>query len=748
MTVLILALLAAGMGSPADPVETRTALLNELTEILPKSAPFSDYLAATGDLPPDFTQIVPDARVRSVLEPLVDGRIQPIATEEGWRKERERLLGLAQEWFFGTCPPAPASVEAAVKGERREQGCLFREVELRFGPGNKAKLSMQLWLPDGPGPFPVFITQDNHLGWGMIALRRGYAVCVYAGADSRDDTDTFLEAYPGYTWSRLARRGWAAGRCIDHLTTLPQIDPAKIALTGHSRNGKTSLMGAALDPRVAVVISSSSGAGGTLPARECGEECFAEGIESITRTFPEWFLPRWRFFAGREHLCPVDMQHLIALSAPRPCLLSIALNDNVEHGWALQRSYLAVRPAWELAGAPDKLRILWRHGGHETWPTVIERYVDWCDLQFGRGGVEFPEKLPFPWDWNGWKSRAGALPAVDALPASGWDGHAAAPQSREETAEAVRAMLGAEPPAATVPVMEYGKTPDHVEKQLGRLEPGAGLECESLVFGEYINADVWRPKGKDKQDATPLPAILWLPPRTAPSGYGAAYKRGDQPYQTLARAGYAVFCFDPAGTGRRVDEVDGFYDRHPDWSLMGRMLRDCRAALDVMASLPCVDPKRIHVLGYAQGALLAMHLAALDDRPAGYVLVAPPLPFRLDRDTMRTGGVLRWAQDSMLLPRLGLFAGMEGRIPYDLDNLAACIAPKPLLVVHPTLDRFAPPEEFGKFRKALEDVYKKADASALLTIYESHTYNQFDGDLQESILVEMEALLRASFRSK
>jgi len=156
------------------------------------------------------------------------------------------------------------------------------------------------------------MTQHNHRAWALIAVRRGYIGCVYSGADSCDDTDTFAAEYPSYDWSRLARRAWAASRCVDYLATVPSVDMAKIALTGHSRNGKVSLIASAMDQRFAAVIGSSLGAGGTLPSRLFSEQHFTEGIEPITRVFPEWFHPRWRFFVGREDRLPVDMHQLVA----------------------------------------------------------------------------------------------------------------------------------------------------------------------------------------------------------------------------------------------------------------------------------------------------------------------------------------------------------------------------------------------------------------------------------------------------
>ena len=77
------------------------------------------------------------------------------------------------------------------------------------------------------------------------------------------------------------------------------------------------MIAAAIDERIGAVIAGSTGVGGALPFRLAGECNAAEGIESTTRMFPDWFHPRLRYFAGREDRLPVDGNLLTALIAPR-----------------------------------------------------------------------------------------------------------------------------------------------------------------------------------------------------------------------------------------------------------------------------------------------------------------------------------------------------------------------------------------------------------------------------------------------
>ncbi|MCP4639693.1 MAG: alpha/beta fold hydrolase, partial [bacterium] len=658
-----------------------------------------------------------------------------IASPDAWVAERIRLLGLLQHWILGTTPPTPDNLAVEVLEERNEPGALVREVQLSFGPDRKARLWVQVMIPKGEGPFPVFMTQHNHRAWAQIALRRGYVACVYAGSDSRDDTDTFLEAYPEHDWSRLTRRAWAAGRCIDYLEQVAQADTSRVAITGHSRNGKLSLIASALDPRFGAVISSSSGAGGSLATRYYSEQHFGEGVELITRRFPDWFHPRWRFFTGREDKLPVDLNTLVALSAPRACLLSIALNDAVEDTWAMQQTYLSVKPVYGLHSAEDRVRILWRPMAHETWPTVVERFVDWCDLQFrGATPVDFPERFIHPWDWDAWCAAQGEQVNADDCPKVAWGERPE--RSRAELAAAVRTMLGTPPPTAANDggmTASYGREPGHIERLLNRDSIGSGIEKVDLVFGDYINGDVYLPKdligSGDK-----APAILWLHPACASRGYVPAYGKGEACYKTFAKAGYAVLCYDQIGYGRRIEEVEGFYKRYPDWSLLGHMVRDAQAALTSLETLPYVDKSRVYVVGYGLGAMVGLHLCALDDRPDGLVSICGPQPFRLDPPDGDTGGIARWAQVSMLAPRFGHFVGKEDRLPYDLDELLGGFAPKPLCVVSPQLDREARLDDVTEAVDLAREAYKRTRAKKNLTQLAPEAYNNLDGAMVKRVV--------------
>ena len=116
--------------------------------------------------------------------------------------------------------------------------------------------------------------------------------------------------------------------------TDPDLDPKRIALVGHSRNGKTALLAAAMDERAAMVIPTQAGCGGTAPNRlppalqnPPDGKLIHETVKRINTAFPHWFCGNFKAFNEATDKLPFDQHCLIALCAPRPVLLSNATED-------------------------------------------------------------------------------------------------------------------------------------------------------------------------------------------------------------------------------------------------------------------------------------------------------------------------------------------------------------------------------------------------------------------------------------
>jgi hypothetical protein len=192
---------------------------------------------------------------------------------------------------------------------------------------------------------------------------------------------------------------------VDYLATLPQVDMRHIAIFGYSRDGKMAALAGALDPRIIAVIAGSTGVGGILPWRASGERGFGEGIESTTRSFPTWFAPQLRFFAGREDRLPVDGNLLAAMIAPRSLLMEWGNNDQVSNTWGIEQTYYSALKVYQLLGVPDRistLRVPGFHGANDE-----EADLDWLDIQFGRTHQVWTNNLIFQWNWDTWRTNTG-----------------------------------------------------------------------------------------------------------------------------------------------------------------------------------------------------------------------------------------------------------------------------------------------------------------------------------------------------
>ena len=734
---------APAQAAPAPSTQKQQEVLAQILRMLPKSEPWEQWLTNSGALPPDFDAL---PSVPYLPDPLrfSNGRV---ATWNDWSQRRQEILQLFQHYVTGSWPVSPTNLHVADFRERKEGESFVQDITLGFGPNRAARLGFQLIIPDTKPPHPVFITQDNHRRWALIAVSRGYMACVYAGADSRDDTAAWPALWPQADWSKLTRRAWAASRCVDYLHTLPFVNTNQIALTGHSRNGKTSLIAAAFDPRIKAVISSSSGAGGACSWRLFSETQFGEGIENITRAFPDWFHPRLRFFAGRENKLPIDQPQLIACIAPRPCLLSSALNDGVESIWAIEQTYYSARRAWELFEHKEDLNLMYRPGGHETRAEDIESYLDWLDSVFKRGSYPLPDAALFP-TYTAWQKSSGQEIDPEDYPVAGISNLLRNPigtpiatrgeweKKRDSIREHVLWGMGQAPPFSPSEPGDYGAERPHLATMLGRNSVPAGIARRGLNFGNYVAGDLYFPTNADKAGKR-LPVIIWLHPISPSHGYGAAYKRGENPHLALARMGCAVFAFDQLGNGTRLAEVKNFYVRYPGWSLLGKHVEDTLAAVEAMEKIDFIDAKRIWLFGYATGGMTALHATALDDRVHGVVSVGGFTPMRVDTAARGMGGLARWSTWLPLQPRLAAFIGQEARVPYDYHELLALTAPRPALIFAPKTDYQSSLGDVRACVSEAQNVYELMNGRGALELYELDDYHHFSPETQKVVFEKL-----------
>jgi hypothetical protein len=197
--------------------------------------------------------------------------------------------------------------------------------------------------------------------WPLAEIvRRGYGLAAfYSGdvdSDRADVSDGIYDWLAGgvSSWNNPTNRGsiaaWAWGfhRCMDYLVTDPAVDAHRIAAVGHSRNGKTALLAAAFDDRIAMAFPHQAGCGGSAPSR--GKT--GESVKAINDHFPHWFNRRFKQFNDAPDRLPFDQNCLLAMCAPRPVLFSAAQGDQWSNPAGQFEVLRAADQVYRLLGAP------------------------------------------------------------------------------------------------------------------------------------------------------------------------------------------------------------------------------------------------------------------------------------------------------------------------------------------------------------------------------------------------------------
>lgn len=695
----------------------------------------------TGELPPDFSTLPDIPFLPELLVDYESGQPFRITSLSQWEQKREKIARQVKELLSGTFPDPPRNLTAEITEEHMEGRIRVQTVVLKFGDHPKARLTLEVFLPPGPGPHPVLMSQWNHRGWVQIAVRRGYLGVIYAGADVFDESIHYQEVYPEYDWSALMTRAWAAQRAVDYLYTVPQVDREKIALTGHSRNAKLSLFAAAFDPRIRAVISSSGGTGGEIPYRFTDERHANESIDYLNSIRPQWFHPRLRFFNGREHKLPIDQNSLMALIAPNSLLLSSSIREaGGGDPWAIEQTYVSLKELYTFLGVPENVSLRFRDGKHAVAARDIESYVDWLDIQFGRSDKTWENQRYYAYDFDAWKQDKNPADTVPDSPlqieslVNESSGAAGTPLEdwQGEVRKWTQWTLGREPEGLNAsPIKALSTNADYMDLLLNRPKVANGKRQNIAPYnalGDYQHGALYLPLTKPEATGKAIPVVIYLH-KYVNTGFDEAMN----PFiRECLDKGMAVFTMDLLGYGSRIEEGASFYERYPHWSKMGKMVKDTRDAIQALQQVEGLDANRVFLAGYALGGTVALFTAALDDRVAGVAVASAFTSLRSADASME--GIKAYSHLYGLVPNWGFFADRPSAIPVDFPEILSAILPRPLLVISPEQDRHASLHDISQTMEMLELLAKKRGLPMESSQYVPPGFNRFGTASQQHLI--------------
>lgn len=707
-----------------------------------------EWLNRTGELPPNFSKMKSTPFLPDPLILEEKGKETAIKTITQWNKKREWIKEEYKHWIAGNFPDAPTNLKSEVLLDSVSNNVCIQKIKLSFGPSHAAVLHLELWIPLVKKDLPVFMTQFTHKDWGRLALRRGYAVCLYAASDGADDTEAYQKIYPDYDFSALMRRAWGASRAVDYLYTRSEINKNQIAITGHSRNGKQSLWAAAFDERISAVVSSSSSTGGDGPWRFGDPQYASETLDLVTAANVHWFHPRLRFFFGNEDKLPVDQNSLASLIAPRPLLFHYSVTERGLNAWANEQNYYAAKKVYEFLDAGDQIGVYTRYGEHAVAARDVEFTLDFLDKHFKRNNIAWHNKLYYTYDYEEWlkthshiAETAKSKKAIHLKPA--YRSIAEFEKDKTEVLKNVHWLLGDEPGGVKpefIAIAEKSRY-DWIESIIGAPTPKNSV---TQYYGPYASAGdhlpvrVYFPKNsKGKIDDKKYPAIIYLHQYAHSTGYAKGYNplggsSNDALFSELLGAGYAVVAFDLFGFGTRMEEAVNFYERNPSWSKMGKMVADVQGVIDGLEKVNNIDKSKIFVLGNTLGASVGIYSSALDSRIKALASLSGFSPYRSSNNQYESLKAMSHLHG--LIPRLGFFSEAPKNTPIDLEEILACIAPRPVLFIAPTLDRYGDDENIERSISATKDVYALFDKANELKLYQPEDINRLSSESLSEII--------------
>ncbi len=326
--------------------------------------------------------------VHSLLEEeaqaILDHAEQELSSKEKWeaarRKRRDELRDM-----LGLDPyPQRTPLRVRITGKLDQGDHVVEKIAFESVPG--FYVTANLYLPKsarGSSPAIVYVcghsvvpqgAKTSYQRHGISFARNGY-VCIildpiqiaevaglHHGVQGLEMYDWFSRGY-----APAGVEVWNAMRAIDYLETRPEVDRARIGMTGRSGGAAMSWFTAALDERIRVA------------APIMGNSTYLANLKENTQSrhcdcmFPLNF--------HRQ-----EMAHQGALIAPRPLLMAHGRKDLLFPVPGYTKCEEILRKLYESYGYTDRFRNIVVETGHEDSNFLRESVIRWMDVHLaGRG---------------------------------------------------------------------------------------------------------------------------------------------------------------------------------------------------------------------------------------------------------------------------------------------------------------------------------------------------------------------------
>ncbi len=362
-------------------------------------------------------------QVKPLPNPLQFDDGSTVQSDADWQRRRSEIQKRVIDLQYGTVPGAPEWVDVTTTEKIAESNYTCQHLnfvftpaqqhpDINFGlqamyyrPTDKAVQQRQREIPAFAAQgLPLVIYVGDNPKLFPVLLKQGYAVLSYHNArmepmvegdanvgparQAYRDLSAQLGRAPDrsmvkdYTWGSIGVWAWGALRLLDFASQSPEISNDHIAVSGHSRNGKTALLAAALDERFTLVNPAGSGCGGAGSYLVQGDGC--EDIKALTdpNRWWSWMHRDFGKFANNEINLPFDQHFLMSLIAPRPLLRTEGMDDHWANPLGTAALVQGTQPVYDFLGAPAANAVHMRDGGHYQGQRDFTALYQFCDQFF------------------------------------------------------------------------------------------------------------------------------------------------------------------------------------------------------------------------------------------------------------------------------------------------------------------------------------------------------------------------------
>jgi dienelactone hydrolase/pimeloyl-ACP methyl ester carboxylesterase len=572
--------------------------------------------------------------------------IAALRTPEDVKRRQEELRAKFIDALGGF--PERTPLNARVTGKESRDGFHVEKVIYESRPDHH--VTATLYLPDGKGPFPAVLVPCGH--WNQAKAADDYQhMCMLLAKNGIGSLcfDPFgqgerlqlltPEGKPSVGYGTfehtLASVGsmltggctaqfhvWDGIRSLDYLASRPEIDPKRLGCTGNSGGGTQTAYLMALDERIQCAVPN----------------CFITSLERLFGTIGpqdgEQNIPGQVAF-GMEHA------DYLLLRAPRPTQISCTTHDFFDVGGAWT-TFREAKQVYAILGHGERVDLFEYNEPHSFSKPIRQAAAGW---------------------FNRWLTGVDQVPVEADLPAF------------------KEAELYCTPSGNVIRDLKGKTVFDLTAEREKALAAGRGKLSKEALLKEVrrliaLPDSVPPAKVGDAFETEPgikVPALRIA----AKDGPLTLYVNGEGKAKAAGREGL-VLAIDVRGMGetqpdgKRIgwerwlnsDWRESFLGVHLNRPLLGQRV------YDVLSVVGTLDPsKAVHAIGVGAGAPIVLHAAALDVRIGEVTL---------------EGGVISWsvvARTAVTINQLTNVVPGALKV-YDLPDLAAALAPRPLTIVN------------------------------------------------------------------